>query len=134
MTRGQTHLLHHTAWLELVTVRQTAHQAPLSMAIDPQPIRLAARSAERLATFVRFGALNGELCLRCLRILLPFVGDILRSLMSLPLLLCLSVEKEVAQYSARTPEEPICPTFDATLVLVKHKDRAGGDHLPFRVD
>lgn len=92
MTRGETYLLHHTSWLELVTVRQTAHQAPLSMAIDPQPIRLAARSAERLATFVRFGALIGELCLRCLSI---FVGGVLRSLMTLPLLLCLSVEQEV---------------------------------------
>lgn len=96
MARGETYLLHHASRLELVTVRQTAHQTPLSMTIDPQPIRLAARSAERLATFVRFGALDGELCLRCLRILLPFVGGVLRSLMSLPLFLCLSVEKEVA--------------------------------------
>ena len=49
-------------------------------------------------------------------------------------LLCFSVEKEIAQNPARTPEKAIGPTFDATLGLIEDKDGAGCDHFAFRLD
>ena len=49
-------------------------------------------------------------------------------------LVCLAIEEKVAEDARWAPEETVGPALDATLVLVKDKDGARGDHFPFRVD
>ena len=49
-------------------------------------------------------------------------------------LVCLAVEEKVAEDAGGAPEETVCPALDATLVLVKDKDGAGGDHFALGVD
>jgi len=46
----------------------------------------------------------------------------------------LAVKEEVSKYPAGTPKEPVRPTFDATFIFVKDKNRPGGYHLAFGVD
>ena len=50
-----------------------------------------------------------------------------------PSLVGLTIEQKIAQDATGTPEEPVGPTFDATLVLVEHEYGARCDHLALRI-
>lgn len=52
-----TYLLHHAIRLELVAIRQTAHQSPLTMLIDAQRAHFAFRPTKALWVLGRIAKL-----------------------------------------------------------------------------
>ena len=114
-----THLLHHPAWLEFVAVGEAPNQAALALAVDAgQTVSLTLRPAQRLAVFPL-------LVVVLLRAGAP---------VPCPALFRFAVEEEIAQDAAWTPEEPVGPPLDATLVLVEDEDGARGYHFALSVD
>lgn len=114
----KTNLLHHSPRFKLVAVGKTSNQTPLAMAVDPQSTGLALGSAQCLTfgfdtitiILAGFTTFSGRI---------PFSA---RASMASASLLSLAIEQEIAENSARTPEKPVCPTFNSAFILVKDKN------------
>lgn len=121
------YLLHHPIRLELVTVGETTDQSPLTVLIKTERVHLALGPAEALMVLgLRVLAMLADQERATAGLVVVSIGP---TPVTGPALVCLAVEQEIAQNAGRTPEEAVCPSLDAALVLVEHEDGAGGDHL-----
>ena len=118
-----THLLHHTARLELVAIRKAPDKYALPLSVDTQPIRLALWPRQGLTLLLDTVGLFSRGC-----------GIHPSAPVACAPFLRFAIEQKVAQDPARAPEKPICPPLDPALVLVEDKDGAGGDHFALGID
>jgi hypothetical protein len=148
-----TYLLHKTIRLELVAVRQAAHERAFTDAVAACSSTLRLRSSEGAICCVvvlarclirldpvrvwvssrpltmSLGLLSVSTSHRCRSLQL-----VVRLPMPCSSLIRLTVQQKIAQYPTRAPEETVRPALDPTLVLVEHEYGAGADHFALGVD